>query len=126
MTTGTTPSNQTGWPHPESLDALIAAPDHHTLLMENESVRVLSTLIAPGDTTPIHTHKWHRVFYIQSWSACIQRDDKGGVIVDTRRVPELADPAKAMWVEPGHPHSVENVGDKDLWLIAVEIKNTAG
>jgi hypothetical protein len=39
------------WPHPDSLDALVAAPKHHTLLLENEQVRVLDTRIEPGDST---------------------------------------------------------------------------
>jgi hypothetical protein len=35
---------------PDELDALIAAPRHHLLLMENESVRVLDTRVPPGET----------------------------------------------------------------------------
>ena len=42
---------------PEELDALIAAPQHHKLLMENEFARVLDTLIPPGEITNVHTHK---------------------------------------------------------------------
>ena len=42
---------------PDSLDALVAATDHHTLLLENERIGVLKTLIPPGDTTPVHTHR---------------------------------------------------------------------
>ncbi len=30
---------------PEALDALVAAPEHHTLLFENATVRVLDTRI---------------------------------------------------------------------------------
>ena len=59
----------TDWPWPESLDARVAAPDHHTLLLENERVRVLVTLIPPGDSTPVHTHRWPSLYYFFSWSA---------------------------------------------------------
>ena len=48
--------SDTNWP-PE-LDALIAAPKQHRLLLENDRVRVLDTEIAPGDRTPVHTHRW--------------------------------------------------------------------
>jgi hypothetical protein len=45
------------------MDALIAAPQHHKLLFENEQVRVLDTFIAPGIAAllvPLHhrVEKW--------------------------------------------------------------------
>ena len=40
------------WPWPPELDAVIAAPKHHTLIFENERVRVLDTRIPVGDTVP--------------------------------------------------------------------------
>src|SRR5262249_59497809 len=39
---------------PAQLDALVAAPEHHTLLFENDSVRILDTRVAAGDRTPVH------------------------------------------------------------------------
>jgi hypothetical protein len=71
-------------PWPASLDALVAAPRQHHLLLENERVRVLDTRIEPGDTTPIHTHQWPAVHYVLSWSAFVRRDAFGNVLVDTR------------------------------------------
>ena len=44
-----------GWS--DSLDALVADPDHHTPLLENERISVLKTLIPPGNTVPVHTHR---------------------------------------------------------------------
>ncbi len=41
-----------------SEDAVAAAPHHHKLLMENETVRVLETRIAPGERTAVYTHQW--------------------------------------------------------------------
>ncbi|MFN2189360.1 MAG: hypothetical protein ACK2T3_11395 [Candidatus Promineifilaceae bacterium] len=56
-------STEPDWPWPEELDALVAAPENHTLLFENESLRVLDTRIAPGGTTPVHTHRWPGALY---------------------------------------------------------------
>lgn len=50
---------------PDSLDAMVAAPEHHEVLLENERVRVLDSRIKPGDTVPVHTHRWASVLYIQ-------------------------------------------------------------
>jgi hypothetical protein len=68
----------------ERLDALVAAPEHHHLLIENEHVRVLETLIAAGQRTAVHTHRWPSVQYVVSSSDFVRRDGDGTVIVDTR------------------------------------------
>ena len=72
------------WSWPENMDALVAAPRHHRLVFENERVRVLDTKIAPGDTVPVHTHRWPAVNHIMSWSDFVRRDAGGKVLVDTR------------------------------------------
>ena len=46
------------WPWPPELDALIAAPKHHTLILENDRMRLLDTVIPVGETVPVHTHRW--------------------------------------------------------------------
>lgn len=107
---------------PKSLDALEAAPRHHTVLLENDRVRVLDTKVPPGDTVPLHTHRWPSVLQILSWSDFIRRDEHGRVVVDSRATGRPA--AVALWSEPLAPHTLENVGTADLHVIAVEIKST--
>ena len=53
-------------PWPASLDAMIAAPEHHEVLLENDQVRVLNTRIGPGEETPLHIHPWPSVLYVLS------------------------------------------------------------
>jgi hypothetical protein len=65
------------WEWPESLDALVAAPAHHFLVVENDRVRVLYTVIPPGDIVPLHTHRWPAVLYVEHWSDFIRRDQQG-------------------------------------------------
>jgi hypothetical protein len=114
------------WSWPDSLDALVAAPDHHTLLMENEQVRVLATRIPAGDITPIHTHRWPSVYYVISWSDFIRTDDQGQLVMDSRKVESLAVPPTVMWGEALPPHALENVGEAELNLISVELKHVRG
>jgi mannose-6-phosphate isomerase-like protein (cupin superfamily) len=110
---------------PPELDALVAAPKHHVLMLENERVRVLNTTINPGERTPVHTHRWAAVHHVLSWSAFVRRDANGAVLLDTR----LADPADShshiLWGMPLGPHSLENVGTTPLHIISVEIKEAA-
>ena len=108
---------------PELLDALVAAPAHHTLLFENDAVRVLDTRIPAGGRTPVHTHRWPAALYIRSWSSFVRRNAQGEVLLDSRTVPSLARPPTALWTSALPPHSLENVGECDLHVISVELKH---
>jgi hypothetical protein len=112
-----------GWSWPESLDALQAAPRHHRLVFENDRVRVLDTRIAPGETVPVHTHRWPAVNHIHSWSDFVRRDADGKVLVDTRGRPAPANLPLVVWGEPLPPHTLENVGPAELHVVSVEIKD---
>jgi hypothetical protein len=40
----------------ERLDAVTATPRFHRVLLENDFVRVLDTIVPPGEIVPLHTH----------------------------------------------------------------------
>jgi hypothetical protein len=107
---------------PDARDALVAAPDHHTLLFENHRVRVLDTRIGAGDQTPVHSHCWPAALYVVSWSDFVRCDESGEVVLDSRTVPALQNPPAAFWSEPLAPHSLRNVGVHTLQIISVEQK----
>ena len=69
------------------LDALAAAPDHHEVLLENDQVRVLDTRIAPGEATPVHTHRWPSVLHVLTFSHFVRTDADGNVLLDSRSLP---------------------------------------
>src|SRR5580704_16281316 len=115
------PKQAGGWP--DALDALVAAPANHSLLFENERVRVVQTRILAGDSTPLHTHRWPSVMFVFAASDLVRSDDLGNVLMDTRQsfeVPALNSP---VWLEPLPPHSVKNVGDVEFRAVQVEIKD---
>ncbi|HEX6771771.1 MAG TPA: hypothetical protein VF126_07080 [Acidobacteriaceae bacterium] len=91
---------------PEALDALRSAPGYHTLVFENELVRVLETHVPPGETVPLHTHQWPAVLYIRSWSDFVRRDSEGAVMVDSRTTGRQA-VESAVWSGPLGPHLLE-------------------
>jgi quercetin dioxygenase-like cupin family protein len=105
-----------------ALDAMTAAPDHHVVLLENDQVRVLDTRLRPGDHTPVHTHKWPGVLYVLSWSDFVRHDPEGNVLVDSRSMEATPAIGTAFWTAPLVPHYVRNVGNHDLHIIAVELK----
>jgi quercetin dioxygenase-like cupin family protein len=109
-------------PWPAHLDAIIAAPAHHRLLLENERVRVLETRIEPGETVPLHTHQWPAVFSIQSQGHLIRRDERGEVTFDSRTAARAAGAGEAVWSPALAPHTLENVGTSLIHVISVEVK----
>ena len=111
---------------PPELDALIAAPTQHRLLFENDRVRVLDTRVAPGETVPLHTHRWPAVNQIVSWSDFVRRDADGKVTVDTRGRSAPASLPSVMWGEPLPPHTLENLGPAELHVISAELKGQGG
>ena len=111
------------WPWPDSLDAMVAAADYHTVLLENEQVRVVRTRILPGQTVPVHTHRWPSVQFIVSWSDLVRRDHVGEVMLDTRTVSESPKLNTPLWHPALPPHSVENVGGAEIHALQIEIKN---
>lgn len=117
---GSTPP---AWPWPDSLDALAAAPHHHTLMFENDRVRVLDTRITPGDRTPIHTHRWPSVYHVLAWGDIVRRDADGKVLLDTRVAPAPSEPPKVTWSAPLPPHSLENVGATEIHVVSIELKD---
>lgn len=105
------------------LDAMITAPDHHEVLLENDRVRVLDTRLRSGERTPVHTHRWPATLYVMSWSDFLRRDADGNVLVDSRSWDHQPAPGEALWLPPLAPHSVENIGKSELRLVAVELKS---
>ena len=110
---------------PDQLDALVAAPETHSLLFENDTVRVIATRIAPGETTALHTHCWPQVMIVESFADFVRRDNSGAVVADSRGAP-LPQPGAAAWLEALPPHTLENVGNADIHVVGIEIKDRIG
>jgi len=111
------------WIWPDSLDALVAAPGIHSVLFENERVRVVYTRIPSGQSTPLHTHRWPSALFFLTWSDFVRFDPQGNVTMDTRHLAERPALNSRLWQEPLAPHSVKNVGRADITTVQIEIKD---
>ncbi|MCU0253048.1 MAG: glyoxalase superfamily protein [Acidobacteria bacterium] len=109
-------------PAADPLDALVAAPEHHEVLFENDQVRVLDTRIRPGEATPVHTHGWPSVLYVVSFSDFVRCDADGNALLDSRTLASAPAAGTALWSGPLGPHSARNVGERELRVIAIELK----
>lgn len=110
-------------PAGQSLDAAIAAPEHHHIIFENERVRVMELKVKPGEVVPVHTHRWATVNYVVSHSDFLSYDAEGRVKLDSR-TDESGIKQGAVFCLPPYPppHAVENIGASELHGITVELK----
>ncbi len=104
------------------LDAVLAAPEHHVVLFENELVRVLDISVPAGHTVALHTHCWPGTLHLLSWSECVRRDAAGTVLMDSRAVAEKPAVGSVWWSPAMAAHTLENVGDGVLRLVGTELK----
>lgn len=105
------------------LDAVVAAPKFHRPILENASVRVLETVVEPGETVPVHTHQWPAVTVVFQGSELLRHDDSGNVLWDSREAGGGPEDGTAGWTPPLGPHTLTNVGERTLRVITVEIKH---
>lgn len=94
-----------GWD--PKLDGLAAAPANHRLLYEDESIRVLSVTIAPGETEQPHHHRWPSVFVIDSMPLKM-RDFNGKGEEIPLPIPEKFEPPLTVKMPPQPVHYVRN------------------
>ena len=111
------------WPYPDSLDAVVAAPQFHRVLFENERVRVLEVTVPPHTREPLHTHRWPSVLYKEQTGRGRYYDATGRLVHESttpyRKGPGLV---RARWQVPEGPHAVENTDEVADRFIRVEIK----
>ena len=125
MTTQHT-SNSSNWD--AALDAVVAAPKHHTVLFENENLRVLEVTLEPEDEEPVHHHQWPSVFVLDQIKGPIH-----DISPDGETLPPNRDVIKALqaWdgtgclvvsMAPQPAGRVYNASDKTLHGIRIEMK----
>jgi quercetin dioxygenase-like cupin family protein len=109
-------------PWPANLDGVIAAPETHKVIFENEQVRVLEVTIPPHGKERVHTHCWPSTIYFEQIRDLISRDPDGKLIFDSRQMKE-SEKQKApfvMWGASEGPHWDENPDDLTIKMIQVE------
>jgi hypothetical protein len=109
---------------PESFDGPIAAPEHHKVIFENEQVRIMEFRVQPGETVPVHTHRWSTINYVLSLSDFLSYDADGNLKLDSRTGNFGTEEGEVFCLPPFPPlHSVVNIGTGEMRGISVELKD---
>jgi beta-alanine degradation protein BauB len=85
-------------------------------LLDNEEVRVIATTYPPGAGVAMHEHPYPHVVYVIEGGTVETTGPDGR----TQRL-EVA-PGRTFWRE-AQSHSTRNVGDSQVRIVEVEIKN---
>lgn len=102
---------------------LVAAPENHKTLLENDYVLVLDVSIPPGTTVPAHLHPWPAVFITLTPAHLVFRDLAGEVIRESR--PPIDAPASPQvdWRKPDtEPILISNVDTVEQRALRIELK----
>jgi hypothetical protein len=107
------------WDWPDELDAVVAAPNSHRVVFENDVVRVLSVTVEPGVREPEHTHRWPSVMVTHQRARIRYYVGDELTFTSPDPLPDEELP-RGGWLEPEGPHSVENIDT--VWLRAVRFE----
>ena len=103
-------------------DAVIAAPNSHKVLLENDNVRVVEVVILPGQKEPMHTHEWPSVMIVDS-STKIKYYTESNEGIEYPEKETTKEKPFLEWLAPEALHAVENLDQsKTYHAIRIEIK----
>jgi hypothetical protein len=109
------------WPWPQTMDAPLAAPASHRVLLENDRVRVLEVVIEPGTREPEHTHQAASVMIVDE-PAQIRYYQGGELLFESQARSGSRPGVRVRWMEPEGPHSVENIDQRRYHAIRIELE----
>lgn len=92
-----------------AFDAVVAAPKHHKVLFENDSLRVIEVTLEPGDEEPVHHHRWPSVFVFDAIKGPIH-----DMAPDGRQLPPDRDLMQALAAWDGNGCLVANMAPQPL------------
>ena len=127
--TPATTADSSKWTWPDSLDAVVAAPRSHGIIYEDDTVRILSVTVAPGQIEPVHSHRWRSVAWANrspNFTVYHYALDKENRLVRTDSFNAKLPLNVANKWGPEAPHAIRNTGKDSLILYRVEFKGHRG
>jgi oxalate decarboxylase/phosphoglucose isomerase-like protein (cupin superfamily) len=100
-----------------SQDVSKVAGDSHTVIFENERVRVLAVHFKPGQVAPMHSHPENVSYYMT--------DGKLKVTLPDGKVFERSPKAGTAGWSDAVTHSAQNIGTTDFQQVQIELKTAA-
>ncbi|MBA15349.1 MAG: hypothetical protein CMN73_03235 [Sphingomonas sp.] len=110
--------------HP-NYEAVVAAPDSHQILLEDDKVRVLRVVIPAGETEPVHLHCWPSIMYFEQPQPITyisyQLENGAPVMIESKDAPAMP-PALTVSIGPEGLHAIRNRGTEPFVAVRMEFK----
>jgi hypothetical protein len=97
-----------------ALDPVKLDPEHHIVILENDRVRAIRTILEPHLKSPRHEHPHYVVVYLTDLHTTM-------TMADGKEVDNPRKPGDIAWRD-ALSHVTENIGEKTAVEIQVEIK----
>jgi quercetin dioxygenase-like cupin family protein len=101
-------------PSVQAQDPMGIGKMYKKVLLENDHVRVMSVVFAPGDIMPWHNHPAHTVYAVSGGTIEITAKGEKPTIMEVKA-------GDAMYLEPV-THMAKNIGKTTISLVVTEIK----
>ena len=95
-------------------DVAKVGADSHTVLLENDQVRVLKVDLKPGQKVPMHSHPHNVAYYLSDAKVRI-------ILPDGKSQERDIKAGTSSWSE-ATAHAVENIGTTELQEVQIELK----
>ena len=101
-------------PNVQAQDPMNVGKAYKKLLLENDRVRVMSVVFAPGEAMPMHSHPAHTVYAVTGGTIEITAKDQTPVVMEIK-------PGDVVFMEPV-THTGRNIGKTTINLVVTELK----
>ena len=98
-------------------DPVVTDGDKYTVIFENDKVRVLDYVDAPGQHTSMHHHSAFVLYALTPFKRRLTLGDGSTIIREF-------DTGQVLW-SPAQSHMGENIGVTDTHVVMVELKDEA-
>ena len=95
-------------------DAVNIAPHIHSVIFEDNKMRVLKVIVKPGDKAAMHWHPQNINYILSSGTLRFTKEDDSSADVELIEGQVTSSPESS--------HAVENIGDTTVETVQVELK----
>lgn len=99
---------------PIELDVVKLDPEHHPVVLENQRVRAIRTILEPNLKSPMHEHPHYVVVYLTELHTTM-------TMADGRKVDNPRKSGDVAWRD-ALKHETENIGERTAVEIQIELK----
>ena len=113
-------SDEAEWP--PHLEALVAAPANHRVLLEDNEVRILDVAVQPGERENLHHHRWPSIMVVLARPDYRNFDEDGNEIPPSGETPASPVLPRALRLPPQRTHAIEVAADAPYGFRGIRIE----